>query len=94
MFDALAAVDTGGGPALRLFERCNALRHHRADAHAAAWQSFGLSRRRWPTWPSTDPVRRDVETTTNRIASRPYRRLSAVDRAALVISLRELAGGP
>lgn len=94
VFDALAAVDTGGGPALRLFERCNALRHHRADAHAAAWCAVGLTATSVASVPEADPVRRDVETTTNRIASRPYRRLSTVDRAALVLALRRLPGGP
>jgi hypothetical protein len=92
VFDALAAVDTGGGPVLRLFERCNALRHHRADAHAAAWHAFGLTATSVASVPKADPVRRDVETTTNRIASRPYRCLSTVDRAALVTALRRLPG--
>ena len=90
VFDALAAVDTGGGPALRLFERCNALRHHRADAHAAAWHAYGLTATSVADVPQADPVWQDVETTTNRIASRPYRRLSTVDRAALVLALRRL----
>ncbi|HVV25408.1 MAG TPA: hypothetical protein VHF06_38620 [Pseudonocardiaceae bacterium] len=94
VFDALATVDTGGGPALQLFERCNALRHHRADAHAFAWQAAGLTATSVADLPITDPVRRDVEATTNRIASRPYRRLSSVDRAALVTVLRRLPGEP
>jgi Tfp pilus assembly protein PilF len=90
VFDALATVDVGGGPALRLFERLNALRQHRADAHAAAWQAAGLTATSAAALPLTDPVRRDVETTTNRIASRPYRRLSTVDRTGLVAALRQL----
>lgn len=92
VFDALATVDPQGGPAVRLFERCNALRHHRADAHAAAWASVGLTATSVTAVPIDDPVRRDVERATNRVASRPYRSLSTVERAELVRLLRGLPG--
>lgn len=91
VFDALATVDPRGGPAVRLFERCNALRYHRADAHAAAWQAVGLTATSVALVPSADPVRRDVETVTNRLASRPYRPLSTVERDGLVTALCRLA---
>lgn len=90
VFDALAAVDPPAGPAVRLFERCNALRHHRADAHAAAWQAIGLTATSVAAVPMSDPVRQDVETMTNRIASRAYRPLSTVDRSGLCSLLHRL----
>jgi hypothetical protein len=92
VFDSLATVDADGAPALRLFERCTALRHHRADAHATAWRAVGLTATSVGAVASTDPVRREVETATNRIAARAYRPLSTVDRAGLVALLRRLPG--
>jgi hypothetical protein len=90
VFDALATVDVDGPAAVRLFELCNALRHHRADGHAAAWRAFGLTATSVAAVPKSDPVRRDVETTTNRIAARVYRPLSTVRRSGLVTLLRHL----
>lgn len=90
VFDALAAVVPPAGPAVRLFERCNALRHHRADAHAAAWAAVGLTPTSVADVPMSDPVRQDVETHTNRINARAYRPLSTVERAELVELLRQL----
>lgn len=92
VFDALATVHTEGASALRLFERCTALRHHRADAHATAWRAVGLTATAVADVPMTDPVRADVATATNRIAARAYRPLSTVDRAELVALLRRLPG--
>ncbi len=94
VFDSLATVDTDGAPALRLFERCTALRHHRADAHATVWRAVGLTATSVATVPLTDPMRRDVETATNRIAARAYRPLSTVERAELLALLRRLPGQP
>jgi hypothetical protein len=94
VFDALATVDTHAAPAVRLFDRCNALRHHRADGHAAAWWAVGLTPTAVAHVPPHDPVRRQVETATNRIAARPYRPLSTPDRAELVALLRALPGQP
>lgn len=90
VFDALASVDPQGSSAVRLFERCDALRHHRADAHAAAWRAVGLSPTAWTDVPADDPVHQHVASVTNRVASRPYRPLSAVDRTELVAALRRL----
>jgi tetratricopeptide (TPR) repeat protein len=90
VFDALATVEPPAGPAVRLFERCNALRHHRADAHAAAWYSVGLTATSVAEVSPTDPVRADVETATNRVASRAFRSLSTVERTELHERLREL----
>jgi hypothetical protein len=88
VFDALAAVDPPAGPAVKLFERCNALRHHRADAHAAAWLAVGMTATSVAAVASTDPVRQDVETATNRMASRAFRPLSTVERSELCAMLR------
>jgi hypothetical protein len=44
--------------------------------------------------PPHDPVRRQVETATNRIAARPYRPLSPPERAELVALLRSLPDQP
>jgi hypothetical protein len=90
VFDALATVDPPGSPAVRLFERCNALRHHRADAHAAAWHAVGRTATSVADVPRADPIRRGVETATNRIASRAFRPLSTVDRAELCALLLRL----
>ncbi len=90
VFDALATADPPAGPAVRLFERCNALRHHRADAHAAAWHAVGLTATSVAEIPPADPVRQDVATVTNRTASRPYRPLSTVERTELCALLRRL----
>jgi tetratricopeptide (TPR) repeat protein len=90
VFDTLATVDPPSTAAVRLFERCNALRHHRADAHAAAWRTVGLTATSVAEVPATDPVRLAVETATNRIASRAFRPLSTVERAELGALLRQL----
>jgi hypothetical protein len=90
VFDALAVLDPPAGVAVRLFERCNALRHHRADAHAAAWAAVGHTATSVAEVADTDPVRREVETATDRIASRAYRPLSTVERSELCSLLRRL----
>jgi tetratricopeptide (TPR) repeat protein len=90
VFDTLATVDPPSTAAVQLFERCNALRHHRADAHAAAWRAVGLTATSVAEVPATDPVRLAVETATNRIASRAFRPLSTVERAELGALLRQL----
>jgi hypothetical protein len=90
VFDALAGANPRGGHAVRLFELCNTLRHHRADAHAAAWRAAGLSADAVRDLPDDDPVRREIEAATDRVASRPYRPLSTADRAELVTQLGRL----
>jgi hypothetical protein len=87
VFDAMAAATPRTGRSIRLFELCNALRHHRADAHAAAWRAAGLNADSVRELSPGDLLRREVETGTNRIASRPYRSLSTKERAELVTRL-------
>ncbi|NUT54173.1 MAG: hypothetical protein HOV94_43815 [Saccharothrix sp.] len=83
----MSVARTGDTPQARLFDRLRALRHHRADAHAAAWAQEGLTVREMP---ADDPVRRRIEAATDRGAARPYRPLSADDRAELLVKLRGL----
>ncbi|MEU4739520.1 hypothetical protein AB0G02_03515 [Actinosynnema sp. NPDC023658] len=83
----ISAARTGDTPQARLFDRLRALRHHRADAHAAAWAEEGLTVREMP---ADDPVRRRIEAATDRAAARPHRPLSADDRAELLTNLRRL----
>ncbi|MFI9008915.1 hypothetical protein ACIGNX_16995 [Actinosynnema sp. NPDC053489] len=83
----MSAARTGDTPQARLFDRLRALRHHRADAHAAAWAAAGLEVREMP---ADDPVRRRIEAATDRAAARPYRPLDGDGRAALLIGLRSL----
>lgn len=87
-----SAAVTGETPAARLFDQLRALRYHRADAHAAAWQSEGLTIEGVRALRDDDPVRMRIEATTDRVAARPYRALSREARAALLETLRGLAG--
>jgi hypothetical protein len=78
-------------PALRLSTRLGALRHHRGDAHRAAWAGAGL------TVPQlralADPaVRASIEAETNRRDGHVYRALPAVERVELLAGLAALAG--
>lgn len=83
----MSAAHTGDTRQARLFDQLRALRHHRADAHAAAWAEAGLEVR---DMPEDDPVRRRIEASTDRDAARPYRPLSRDDRAELLIRLKSL----
>lgn len=84
------AAVTGTAPAARLFDQLRALRYHRADAHAAAWQAEGLTVEGVRGLAADDPVRVRIEEATNRLASAPYRALSPTVREALLASLRAL----
>lgn len=83
----MSAARTGDTPQALLFDQLRALRHDRADAHAAAWAEEGLEVR---DLPEDDPVRRRIEASTNRRAARPYRPLTRDARAELLIALRSL----
>ncbi|MCS7483385.1 tetratricopeptide repeat protein [Umezawaea endophytica] len=86
----MTAAVTGTTPAARLFDRLRALRHHRADAHATAWQAEGLTAAEVRALPADTPLRVRIEATTDRIASRPYREINTETRANLIDSLRAL----
>ncbi|MGA5764599.1 hypothetical protein [Nonomuraea bangladeshensis] len=72
----------GASPGVLLFNRLAALRYHRADAHAAAWEAAGLSAAEIVGL-RDGPVRTAVEAATNLRAGRPYAALSAAERDAL-----------
>ncbi|HWO68836.1 MAG TPA: hypothetical protein VNO31_53285 [Umezawaea sp.] len=86
----MTAAITDDTPAARLFDHLRALRHHRADAHATAWRAEGLTTTEIKVMPTDTPLRRRIEATTDRIASRPYRRINIESRAKLIDDLRSL----
>jgi hypothetical protein len=72
-----------GAPAgLLLFNRLAALRYHRADAHAEAWRSAGLTAAEIVTL-REGPLRVRVEEDTNLRAAEPYRALRQNERETL-----------
>jgi hypothetical protein len=76
---ALAAMappyePVGTPPGVLLFNRLAALRYHRADAHAAAWQAAGLTANEIIAL-EPGPSRDRIEDETNRRAAEPYRAL-------------------
>jgi hypothetical protein len=76
-------------PGVLLFNRLAALRYHRADAHAAAWQEAGLSVADIVAL-KRGPVRERIEARTNQRAARPYRILTEAERARLYDGLLRL----
>lgn len=93
-FDAFAEAGhpVHGSTAGRLFTALSALRYHRADAHAAAWAAEGLTVDGVRALAEDDPLRRRIETATDRVAARPYRVLTRERSAGLLCALRSLAG--
>jgi hypothetical protein len=91
-FDALADAGHPGGGTIagRLFTALCAMRYHRADAHAAAWSSEGLTAAQVRSLDADSPQRLRIEATTDRIASRPYRALTPHRRADLLNALGAL----
>ncbi|MFB4276203.1 MULTISPECIES: hypothetical protein [unclassified Nonomuraea] len=79
----------GAAPGLLLFNRLAAVRYHRADAHAAAWQAAGLSAAEIVGL-ADGPLRAGIEAETNRRAAAPYRILSAGERETLHDGLLKL----
>ncbi|GAA4053956.1 hypothetical protein [Nonomuraea soli] len=76
-----------------LFNRLAALRYHRADSHAAAWQAEGLSA---SAMAALEPgeQRERIERVTNERAAVPYETLSDSERAALLDGLLALVRQP
>ncbi|TDD13667.1 hypothetical protein [Nonomuraea diastatica] len=72
----------GTSPGVLLFNRIAALRHHRADAHATAWQAEGLTAAEIVAL-ADGPLRARIEAETNLWAAAPYRTLSADERDTL-----------
>jgi len=96
--DAYAAVappyePPGASPELLLHHRLAVLRHHRADAHAAAWQAAGHTVDTIRGL-ADGPERERIEDETNRRAGLPHATLSAAERSRLLSGLTGLPGEP
>ncbi len=72
-----------------LLNRLSALRYHRADAYAAAWQAAGLTAQQIVAMPP-GPERDAVEAATNERAAAPYEALTAGERLELLADLAAL----
>lgn len=94
VFRALTPVWTpeGASAAARLASRLEALRHHRADAHRAAWRAAGLTVEQIQALES-GPVREAVEAETNRLDAPVYEALDEAERLVLLASLGALNDG-
>ncbi|MGH3741852.1 MAG: hypothetical protein ACRDT1_11025, partial [Micromonosporaceae bacterium] len=79
-------------PALSLTTRLGALRHHRADAHRAAWAAAGLTLEQLRALPPDSPRRRAIEDETNRLDEPIYGALSAFERDEFLAGLGALPG--
>ncbi|MEV4711116.1 hypothetical protein [Micromonospora sp. NPDC049374] len=93
-FRAMAPVyePTDATAAVRLTSRLGALRHHRADAHRAAWAAAGLTLAQLRALAPDDPRRQAVEDATNRLDEPIYQALSPAERDELLAGLGALPG--
>jgi hypothetical protein len=78
-------------PALRVTSRMGALRHHRADAHRAAWAAAGLTLPELLALPD-GPQRQAIEEETNRRDAPIYQALSEQERWEFLAILAALPG--
>lgn len=101
----LGAADATGGPAwsvqapphepqgatasVLLLNRLSALRAHRADARAAAWEAAGLTAEEVAALPP-GPEREAIEDGANERAAAPYAVLTADERLAMLADLAAL----
>jgi hypothetical protein len=87
-FAAMAPVyePHDASPALQVSTRLGALRHHRADAHRAAWQGAGLTLPELLALPA-GPQRDAIEAETNRLDSPIYDALTEAQRWKLLAIL-------
>jgi hypothetical protein len=76
-------------PAVRLTTRLGALRHHRADAHRAAWQAAGLTAQQMRALPA-GPERQAVEDATDRRDEPIYQVLDQGEKIELLAGLGAL----
>jgi hypothetical protein len=79
-------------PALCLTSRLGALRHHRGDAHRAAWKAAGLTLAQLRALPPDGPQRQAIEDETNRLDEPIYSALSPGERDELLAGLGALPG--
>ncbi|MGW3856624.1 hypothetical protein [Micromonospora arida] len=92
-FAALAPpYEPDGTPSgVLLLNRLSTLRHHRADAHAAAWTAAGHTASSIAALPA-GPERLAIELETDRRAAGPYAVLSAEERLTMLADLAALPG--
>ncbi|MCG5454015.1 hypothetical protein PSH03_000196 [Micromonospora sp. PSH03] len=92
-FAALAPpYEPDGTPSgVLLLNRLSTLRHHRADAHAAAWTAAGHTASSIAALPA-GPERLAIELETDRRAGGPYAVLSSEERLAMLADLAALPG--
>ncbi|SCG37843.1 hypothetical protein [Micromonospora inositola] len=76
-------------PAMRLVTRLGALRHHRADAHRAAWRAAGLTVEQIRALPD-GPQRQTIEAETDRLDEPAYAVLNVDERWELLAALGAL----
>ncbi|MBQ1048552.1 hypothetical protein KBX50_08775 [Micromonospora sp. C51] len=81
----------GAPPGLLLLNRLGALRYHRADAHAAAWEAAGHTAVSIAELPD-GPQRQAIELETDRRAAGPYAVLTAEERLTMLADLAALPG--
>jgi hypothetical protein len=93
-FRAMAPVyePSDATPALCLTSRLGALRHHRGDAHRAAWKAAGLTLAQLRALPPDGPQRQAIEDETNRLDEPIYGALSPPEREELLAGLGALPG--
>ncbi|MFG1649280.1 hypothetical protein ACGFIE_05090 [Micromonospora sp. NPDC049275] len=92
-FAALAPPHEPDGtlPGVLLLNRLGTLRHHRADAYAAAWTAAGHTASSVATLPY-GPERLAIELETDRRAAGPYAALDAEERLEMLADLAALPG--
>jgi hypothetical protein len=76
-----------------LFNRIAALRYHRADSHAAAWEAEGLTAEQMVALEPGE-LRDRIERGTNERAAVPYSALTEGERAALLDGLLAMVRQP
>ena len=92
-FRAMAPVyePAGASPAVQVTSRLGALRHHRADAHRAAWAAAGLTLPELLALPAGE-VRQGIEDDTDRRDAPIYAALTDDERVELLALLAALPG--
>jgi hypothetical protein len=92
-FAAMAPVyePPDSSPAVRVTTRLGALRHHRADAHRAAWAAAGLTLPDLLALPAGG-LRQEIEDDTNRRDGPIYAALTGDERVELLALLAALPG--
>ncbi|SCL22156.1 hypothetical protein GA0070616_2480 [Micromonospora nigra] len=81
----------GTPPGVLLLNRLATLRHHRADAHAAAWTAAGHTAQSVAALPD-GPERVAIDLETDRRAAGPYAALTAGERLDVLADLAALPG--